>query len=73
MQTASFRAVLRAGASAHLIRSLELGCSDQYYTFIHRGVGERDLINLYSREEEARLAFEDALTSYEHDSRWQKA
>jgi len=73
MQTASFRAVLRAGVSAHLIRSLELGWSDQYYTFVRRGIGERDLINLYSCEEEARVAFEDALRTYEHDSCWQKA
>jgi hypothetical protein len=65
--------VLRRGVSAHLIRRLELGQADQYYVLIHAGIGHRDLINLYSREEQARLAFLDALKNYEHDSRWQKA
>jgi hypothetical protein len=71
-EAVSFRAILRNGPSDNLIRSFELGTAGEYYSSICRGIGERDLINLYSSEQEARQHYEDAVGRCNKDSHWQR-
>jgi hypothetical protein len=69
----SFWAILLSEAPGdHLTRSYELGRADQYYSCICRGIDDKDMINLYSSEQQARDNYTDALTRYDNDSRWQR-
>jgi hypothetical protein len=71
MESASFRAVLRAGPS-EMTRRFELGQADQYYCVIGRGVGDKNAISLFSSEERARRLYQEALNRHDQDSRWQR-
>jgi hypothetical protein len=68
-ESASFQAILRSELRT---RSYELGRADQYYSFICRGIDDKDMINLYSSEQQARDNYTDALNRYDSDSRWQR-
>jgi hypothetical protein len=70
--SASFQATPRSERRDHRTRSYELGRADQYYSCICRGIDDKDMINLYSSEQQARDNYTDALTRYENDSRWQR-
>ncbi len=73
IKSASFRAILSTGLS-NITRSFELGQVDDYYSSICRGIGEKDLINLFSSEQQARQHYQDAVKRYDEDiSHWQRA
>jgi hypothetical protein len=72
IESATFRAVLRNGPSDLLKRNCELGQADQYYSSIRRGIGERDLIYLFSSEQAARQDYEDAVNRCDQDPHWQR-
>jgi hypothetical protein len=73
IQSTSFRAMLHNGPSKHLIRSFELGQAGQYYSSICRGIGENDLVNLFSSEQQAREHYEDAVNRHHSDTRhWRR-
>jgi hypothetical protein len=71
-ESASFRATPRNGPSDRLTRRYELGRVDQYYSAIHRGIGDGDLINLYSSEQEAQQDYKQAVNRCDEDVRWQR-
>jgi hypothetical protein len=68
----AFRVVLRGGLSDKLTRRFEFGRADQYYGVICRGVGDRDTIDLYSSEQQARRHYEHAVNRHDKDSHWQR-
>ena len=69
--SASFRAILLSEAPGdHLTRSYELGRADQYYSCICRGIGDEDLIYLYSSKQQARQHYEMAVNRCERTNRW---
>jgi hypothetical protein len=73
IESASFHAILSTGLS-HMARSFELGRADEYYCSICRGIGESDLISLYSSEQQARQHYEQAVNRHDTDSKhWQRA
>jgi hypothetical protein len=72
IESTSFRAILHRGVS-DMTRSFELGQADEYYCSICRGIGDHDLINLYSSEEQARQHYEAAVSRHTGDSsHWQR-
>jgi hypothetical protein len=73
IESASFRAILLSGAPGdHLTRSYELGRADQYYSCICHGIGDEDLIYLYSSKQQARQQYEMAVNRCESTNRWQR-
>ena len=71
IESASFRAIFATGPS-DLTRSFELGKADQYYCTVCRGVGDEEIVNLYSSEQQARQHYEDAVNRCDNDSQWQR-
>jgi hypothetical protein len=71
IESATFQAVLRSGPSG-MRRRYEFGKADQFYCVIGRGVGDAATIGLFSSEELARHAYDDAIKRHEQDRHWQR-
>jgi hypothetical protein len=72
-ESTSFRAIPFSGRlSERRTRSYELGQSDQYYSCICRGIGNDDLINLYSSEQQARQHYDAIVNRCEGTNRWDR-
>jgi hypothetical protein len=71
IESATFQAVLRSGPSG-MTRRFEFGKADQYFCVIGHGVGDASTIALFSSQERARHAYNDAIKRHEQDRHWQR-